>query len=844
MYDSVTRPDQTGPPAELPPTPTPDRRKRLGRDRTPDVQWPRLRWLLGEAVAAERAGRLTRANHFWAEAGRQLGRVPVTDRPAAGRELIDAHLGFRNGYAAGSPARAGFHFARAQAALPAAGYGEDAAADLEALHRLPAATDATDAAAESAVLHVLAQRDRLPKASAAAAAVCRRALAAAAPENAPTWADRLTVLEPDSPRWPAERRRLFGVGVRHLRGDGRLAAAAELAERFATSCPEVAAAETDVAAALRDRIRVAITDRDGDPLAPLMRLAALDPAAEGERRPVLWAALRHAHEHGPPARAHRLVEQLTADAPEGERAALATARRKADRDRLTESLLAARSVSSGLERIDATFLTLPPDATLQAIAVGAAFAWVEAMSEQVRGGDDADVSRRRADVAGQGIAVLAAQLARDPGLAAAAEGLAALHRSRAVNLANGNRPSDALVELERAAAYDPSLKSLESDREAAGRLLTEITRLVQHRSRSELNSAGLELQSQASAGVRPRDRFLKSREPARIRAQVVRAKRLAFWRRAGLPPDADEESVNAFDRLTDRLIERKPASAADVVVGWMVVLAEHPADAARMTDVTPAHLLAVFHRSTEAELPDADVAWLSEPSALPADDPPEVPADDASVAPDPPRQPVPRGAQQTLAEDPPAEFWLLTARGLPEKFALVVAVAACLAVAVWATTRLAADAPRAGAYGRVRAAAAGGDRAAVHAAAADFRRLPPTAGPTVEAARDAGVGQAEAAAAEADRRAAIAAAKAARRATREEVHRRFEAARADDPRAVVSAAVEFLRLPTVDGTDPRGPSLAKAARATAADWALAPDRAPTPDDLALIQALYEMTPAK
>jgi len=120
-----------------------------------------------------------------------------------------------------------------------------------------------------------------------------------------------------------------------------------------------------------------------------------------------------------------------------------------------------------------------------------------------------------------------------------------LHRIRAVKLANGGKLADALLAIEKAAAYDPSIDTLDEDRAKVGSMMkdlqqrmNELLRTIASR-QTLLSLRGLQLQRDAMAGFAPSLDYRKSKEAEEITANPERQLR-TIWRRIGLAePDED-----------------------------------------------------------------------------------------------------------------------------------------------------------------------------------------------------------------------------------------------------------------------------------------------------------------
>ena len=163
--------------------------------------------------------------------------------------------------------------------------------------------------------------------------------------------------------------------------------------------------------------------------------------------------------------------------------------------------------------------------------------------------------------------------------------LGSLYLTRAVQLANARDVAAALVDMEKAAVYDPHQAQLDALRDR----LAEIMRGMQDQSeqiRAELASKqgmalsadGTQLLRQAEAGFGQRDRFRGSAEAAEIatRRHVALAHRV--WRDVGLPgPGDDEVGPVALLGAFDEILRDPPAESPGVAARWSAVAERNPA---------------------------------------------------------------------------------------------------------------------------------------------------------------------------------------------------------------------------------------------------------------------------
>ena len=130
------------------------------------------------------------------------------------------------------------------------------------------------------------------------------------------------------------------------------------------------------------------------------------------------------------------------------------------------------------------------------------------------GGTDEEKARRRADLLQKQIEALVTLRKSCPGCLIVYEALPILHHWRAIALANGDRPSGALLDLEKALAYKPGWKDAEQSRSKVEAMLTHLMRQMsdlkaqlQKSNRpgvmSVLSAEGKALQSEVETGFKP-----------------------------------------------------------------------------------------------------------------------------------------------------------------------------------------------------------------------------------------------------------------------------------------------------------------------------------------------------
>jgi hypothetical protein len=738
----------------------------------------RLVWLYLRATHSEQRGRLSRANFWWGEARRQLLALTPNDpaweaaRVAAGvadkvpaaefrghvlRELcLDAHLAFVNSY---TGARQAFHWERAAELIRLVPLPDADGADLELQW---SARDLSSSAEPSRAAERLEELARRYPSSARVARMKVDLYQKGAEDerNALSvrldWAARLVRQEP-ARRWRLLRRRLLRQAVSEDIEGLRWRSALERAEVLAGAEPDARAPESDGTFVLRSVIRRAIAGGEEtiavEAAGRLRELEGDEPGALDRLRSVGWATVRRRCTSSDWAGAATALAHLTPHLGD-DWGSVSTLRAALAHRALSRIPAEPTSALTALEDVIGRFEHEPDlhrTAVEKIVALNRRTA--EERATRAGGPDSTEGASAMAQVLGQGIDILTRLFRRVPTLAIAGEALAALHFSRAIHLANAARPSDSLLDLEYVAAYDPQCAELDATRAQ----VEEMLRLLQKRAMeltaslgsrrvgdytytSVLNAAGEALVAQARRGFAPRDTFRRSDEPTTIRRRVREARALRFWLRAGLRPVGGWVArAMAFDEATDLLMRKKPNTSAELLVGWMEVLAERPDLLPELDGVGPEHLLAVFAKRSEEEaappdplslVPQPDLDWLNAPSRFtePGDEAASATVDepmaDPSAAAAAPTGPAPVLAvpapdpRDTVTESVPAEFWLFTRRGLKEKAALAFAVVLLLAGAGVVVADARRQKTRDRTFTEVRDAIAAGDEPAARDAIA------------------------------------------------------------------------------------------------------------------------------
>jgi hypothetical protein len=879
------------------------RAQRLGRHLATRDAVARLLWLHRSAVRAELKGRLERADFWWQELERQWEGLPVGHpswdefagrlgkdagaevladprqlRTRLARELLlDTHLAFHNGLMAGAPVtvpdRAAFHFAQAVALADAAGLSTADQEDLQvqdewkhiAFCEARGEWDAAVARAEELARrlpHWPGHQDRL---GGLFRQTIERARAAGDWETATRRAEALVLVSPDNPAHRALLAQLYLDALATRMRQSEWTEAVRLADCLAAHLPEEGGY-----ARLRVRIRLKAIDalaRTGlhwDTAITLARQLHEQFPERPRFRRLLVDLYRQAIESckgfndwaGAVEKTHTLADlcperpSLRVRADALYREGFARLKAVGDWERATELIIVmARRCPHQLGPLDALF-ELHIEAATADDRTGLAFSREEK-------------SRREAEKVQQHIEALEKVCQDIPHAWPAFQALALLHHLRAVKLANGDLPGQALLAVAKALAYRPGWEEALQSEQQIEKLLSDYQQQLAPlmlRLDGSFASAALSgalnpglflLLREIKEGMQSHDRFRDSGEPEQIQAGVRRARARHFWLRVGLPVPAKrwDERAAAFDEATDLLWTRKPESAHDVLVKWFEVLAERPD--LDVGEIDTSKLLEFFTRRNaegqqEAAPQEEEASWEDEPTEqamieeddLPAEEPPspaEATADPVQEDESGRQVPfLPAATRLKQTEAVPFEFWLFSRRNLGTKvFAavagLLLAVAGALALY---DTRQRAE--RDAAYVELVSAAEHLDEEAARAAAGRFQDARPLA------LKDARLGEVERVRHEAEDWPNLRARNAA-------YVRLQEAARlADDQSddlAVLRAAEAFLSAPPHGAVDPRTPEVLQYYDRAFADWLARQDATLSADAQAIVNTYRTLVAA-
>lgn len=177
-----------------------------------------------------------------------------------------------------------------------------------------------------------------------------------------------------------------------------------------------------------------------------------------------------------------------------------------------------------------------------------------------------------------GIATLERATRQRPRSASAYGALAALHRIRAVQLANGGRLSTALLHLAKAQSYEPDMEGLAEDEQKLvammQKLRTEMVEVAQQlkdRPGLTLSLEGQRLRLEAETGFSLLNGYRDSAQDQDVRAKADDARAFRIWRRAGLPdpPDRWAERSKALLRALNQTLAGDPKDEHELERCWL-----------------------------------------------------------------------------------------------------------------------------------------------------------------------------------------------------------------------------------------------------------------------------------
>ena len=298
----------------------------------------------------------------------------------------------------------------------------------------------------------------------------------------------------------------------------------------------------------------------------------------------------------------------------------------------------------------------------------------------------------KAEHLGNLIRILEELIADQPEAFPAFNAVASLLLVRAAHLTNGNRPSQALLELARARAYHPTWEQPEKIEPLIAQKLHILkTNAAQfHQKLSPTMQRMIPELVEADAGTGPRDRFLASGAPETIRQRRFRARALWLWSLAGLPGGREALAggrATAFAEAYDLLLASGIKDYADMVRKWDEIRVERPAPP--LGEVTPQHLVALILNEQPgpkaSDVPDGPEPADEQLDALEArlraeyDDPAlHIPAESL------PRLSLTGTLPEVRGSDEPFAFWWFSRRTVATKLALAAGIGlVAVSAALW-----------------------------------------------------------------------------------------------------------------------------------------------------------------
>jgi len=163
------------------------------------------------------------------------------------------------------------------------------------------------------------------------------------------------------------------------------------------------------------------------------------------------------------------------------------------------------------------------------------------------------------------------------------EAIAILHLSRAIALANANTLSEALVELAKAEANNPSLAELPETKSKVSALMrglqtriAEIEREIASRPNATLNAEGRRMQYEARRGFGAAGEWTSSDECRSVVAGRARGHARTLWRDIGLDSALwSNERGDALMTALTSVLQSNPASRLDLIASWREAALRH-----------------------------------------------------------------------------------------------------------------------------------------------------------------------------------------------------------------------------------------------------------------------------
>jgi hypothetical protein len=270
------------------------------------------------------------------------------------------------------------------------------------------------------------------------------------------------------------------------------------------------------------------------------------------------------------------------------------------------------------------------------------------------------------------------------------EMLGHLYHLRAVKLANGQKLSDALVEVQKALLFNPYLEKAKETREELIEMMAKLQAHVQalesqlaSRPNTTLSLEGLRLQAEARRGLGPLASYTKSTEAEQTVAAFRVAQAHSIWHEIGLarPEDRfDERALSLVDGLS-QVIREPPTDKSGVGTAWDKIARQNPV----LAELDAERIRGFLERRLFGGEPEQDTKGTY-----------EVPA----------QAPLLEGASpKRWQKDEPFEYWFFSLRGMRIKIQAAAAVILLLVAGVLAVRESSHRRARTVAYQQIQAAA-------------------------------------------------------------------------------------------------------------------------------------------
>jgi hypothetical protein len=196
-----------------------------------------------------------------------------------------------------------------------------------------------------------------------------------------------------------------------------------------------------------------------------------------------------------------------------------------------------------------------------------------------------------------------------------------LYHLRAIKLANGLQLADALVAVQKALTYSPSLEEAYETQAKLVEMMENLQSQVQslmaelaQRPNATLNEQGRRMQREASRGFDPLNAFLAS-EAAQITEALHSARGRDVWQRIGLPAPAGrwDERARALLEGLGRVLAMPPEDPSGLAAIWADVAAQHT----DLADLEPSRICTFLERRLFGEEQDQAATQTMVPLPVP-----------------------------------------------------------------------------------------------------------------------------------------------------------------------------------------------------------------------------------